>query len=98
MGISLHHTPPCFLRQQALAKPDTHRPVRSRSPPVVTPSARGCGHALLHLVFCVRAGELSFSPPAYTVSTLLTEPLPQPHEGKISQNGLFEHVYVVGHV
>lgn len=104
MGIFLHHTPPYFLRQQALTEPDTHRfgytgwPVRSRSLPVVTPPARGCGHALLHLAFCVRAGDLSFSPPAYTVSTLLTEPLPQPHEGKIPQSGLFEHVYVVGHV
>lgn len=92
MGIFLHHT--YLLRQQALTEPGTHRvgyigcPVRSRSLLVVTPSARGCGHALLHPSFCVRAGDLSLGPPAYTVSTLLSEPLPQPHEGKISQSDL----------
>ena len=102
MGIFLRHT--YLLRQQALTEPDTHRfgytgwPVRSRSLLVVTPSARGCRHALLHPAFRVRGGDLSLGPPAYTVSTLLSEPLPQPHEGKLSQSGLFEHVFVLGHV
>lgn len=72
MGIFLHHTRPYFLRQQALTEPDTHRfgytgwPVRSRSLPVVTPPARGCGHALLHLAFCVRAGDLSLHSKYFT--------------------------------